>query len=481
MNYRRKDKRSSPGLLDELDDSDKKSNYYLSDDFDTGSKYKRYIKGVLHRVDHRIILVFFLIWVITIHYFERIYARNVVASCNWSNWEDWPENASPHRIALVADPQIVDAYSYPGRPAIIDFLVQKVTDNYLRRNHKFMHSELDPDTTIFLGDLFDGGREWDDNNVWFKEYKRYNTVFPKKVNRRTISSIPGNHDIGYELVKPEIKDRFAEFFGELNEYIELGNHSFVLLDVISLSHPDKAIHTEARNFLSTINDKLNSQFPRILLQHVPMYRFPDTQTCGPLREKGGKFPIQKGKQYQTVLEHAITHEILGIIGPEIIFAGDDHDYCEIQQPYKFQGKDKVAKEIAVKSAAMSSGIKYPAIQLLSLHNPYNLLDDLKGTTPKETFKTEMCYMPNPLHPFRAYGVVLLASIASLVLKYIYPAQYNSILAYILAKTTFDDARFEKNHWAPSKNRLIDVRGFLLNVFLSFVIPFIVLGIYFGSV
>ena len=35
-----------------------------------------------------------------------------------------------------------------------------VTDNYLRRSYNQLISQLSPDTVFFLGDLFDGGREW---------------------------------------------------------------------------------------------------------------------------------------------------------------------------------------------------------------------------------------------------------------------------------------------------------------------------------
>ena len=41
-----------------------------------------------------------------------------------------------------------------------------------------IHSVLAPDTTIFLGDLFDGGRYWDDKQ-WIDEYKRFTKIFPK--------------------------------------------------------------------------------------------------------------------------------------------------------------------------------------------------------------------------------------------------------------------------------------------------------------
>ena len=85
---------------------------------------------------------------------------------------------SAHRIVLIADPQIVDDYSYPKQFKIINYFTKKLADNYLHRNYEMIHSVLAPDTTIFLGDLFDGGRYWDDKQ-WIDEYKRFTKIFPK--------------------------------------------------------------------------------------------------------------------------------------------------------------------------------------------------------------------------------------------------------------------------------------------------------------
>lgn len=137
----------------------------------------------------------------------------------------------------------------------------------------------------------------------------------------------------------------------------------VLLDSISLSHPDKLIRKEPDNFLDQLNNRISSTFPRILLTHVPLFRNPATQTCGPHREKRKPFPLQRGDQYQTVIEYEISRRILNTIKPTLIFAGDDHDYCDITQEYD----GGAAREITVKSAAMTGGIKHPAVQLLSLN------------------------------------------------------------------------------------------------------------------
>lgn len=62
---------------------------------------------------------------------------------------------------MIADPQLVDENTYE-RSGILLKLSQFYTDLYMKRNWLFIQQILRPKMTIFLGDLMDGGREWDD-------------------------------------------------------------------------------------------------------------------------------------------------------------------------------------------------------------------------------------------------------------------------------------------------------------------------------
>src|SRR5256885_14717872 len=90
------------------------------------------------------------------------------------------DGASPHHLVFVADPQLVDPHTYPGRPWPLSSLTVRHTDLYLRRSYSMMQEYLHPDTTIFLGDLFDGGREWathKNSSSPEKRYKKYGEKF----------------------------------------------------------------------------------------------------------------------------------------------------------------------------------------------------------------------------------------------------------------------------------------------------------------
>lgn len=363
-------------------------------------------------------------WIMLINYYERTVVKRVIKRCEWSKWEKWPSDVNSHRVGLFADPQIMDAHSYPNRPWIINYFTRVILDTYHKKNWKYVQYLLEPDTNFFLGDLFDGGREWADEE-WLGEYVRFNEIFPKVPSSRTIMSIPGNHDIGFgNTIREESLDRFSTYFGEPSSFYDIGNHTFVLLDTISLSdeaNPDvSAVPKSFLNDFATGDHPL----PKILLSHVPLYRNPEQQKCGNLRESKKNFPLQQGEQYQTVIDLELSQEVLSMVTPVILFSGDDHDYCHITHSYHSDGITKSAEEITVKSCAMNMGIERPAIQLLSLHNP--LEDSSRSSTT--SFETDICYLPDPYKPLTMYALMLLFTIGWLVYMCIFPKSFNKLVA-----------------------------------------------------
>lgn len=180
-------------------------------------------------------------------------------------------------MVLVADPQLIDPHSYPGRPWPINPLTMTIVDNYIRRSYTQLQAQLDPDTIFFLGDLFDGGREWktahgdfrdpewgphpkDEQKYlkswnkkynefyWLEEYARFGEIFfspwleagqkpeNKHKRRKLIASLPGNHDLGFGAeIKLPVRNRFEAYFGEGNRVDVVGNHTFVSVDTVSMS------------------------------------------------------------------------------------------------------------------------------------------------------------------------------------------------------------------------------------------------------
>lgn len=136
------------------------------------------------------------------------------------------------------------------------------TDRYLQKSFRRIQDTLDPDTVLFLGDLFDGGREWSTapgaseeaesvdkrwrkygETFWLKEYIRFGRIFydtwiqgSQRPYRKIIASLPGNHDLGLGMgIRVPVRKRFNTYFGSGNRIDFIGNHSFVSLDTVSLS------------------------------------------------------------------------------------------------------------------------------------------------------------------------------------------------------------------------------------------------------
>ncbi|KAI9680132.1 MAG: hypothetical protein M1817_005149 [Caeruleum heppii] len=182
--------------------------------------------------------------------------------CAPGSSEDAPAGSTPHHLIFVADPQLVDPHTYPGRPWPLSTLTVRYTDLYLRRAYTLLQRHLHPDTIFFLGDLFDGGREWNTGTsissedrwkrygakFWLQEYDRFGSIFykhwadgnafldPHQRGRKIISSLPGNHDLGLGVgVQIPIRNRFNAYFGDGNRVDVIANHTFVSVDSVSLS------------------------------------------------------------------------------------------------------------------------------------------------------------------------------------------------------------------------------------------------------
>ncbi|CCJ31489.1 unnamed protein product, partial [Pneumocystis jirovecii] len=189
---------------------------------------------------------FFILW-----YGEVSIFKKMVNHCMWSQWENWENGAHPYRVALIGDPQLVDKGTY-NRSFILTALTNFYTDKYMKRNWKYLNNQLHPQSLIFLGDLLDGGRDLEMKKYristleeqkilkktrWIKEYRRFDDVFFQPPGVKVISTLPGNHDIGFsDGVTLKRLNRFRAYFGESSSSYTIGNHTFVLLDTISLSN-----------------------------------------------------------------------------------------------------------------------------------------------------------------------------------------------------------------------------------------------------
>lgn len=304
--------------------------------------------------------------------------------CNWEYIKDQTN------VLLVADPQLIDNHTYPGRNEPLLALSKHTVDVYLKQNYAAIVNHLKPDYIFFLGDYLDNGRLSLDK-YFASEFNRFEAIFNRWSHYRRgenwFTEVPGNHDEGFGAgVKPILRDRFNRYFGEANTRRNIDGVEFISIDAPSFLAP-APVNEPVRGFVDSLGDPVQ---PRILLTHVPLRRDTVARPCGPLRESPAFFQ-NAGYQYQLALDQLVTDELLQKVRPQLIFSGDDHDYCDIRHPSN-------AREITVKSISMAMGIKNPAVQLLL----FKKLD--QGQLNLE-YDTHMCYLPTPYTNIAVYVVM----------------------------------------------------------------------------
>ncbi|KAG0055403.1 hypothetical protein BGZ83_008676 [Gryganskiella cystojenkinii] len=358
----------------------------------------------------------------------------------------------------------------------------------MRRSFRRLHASLRPDAVLFLGDLNDGGRGSQSQVFEDNLHRFYERVFETKstawnqepilmdavpeegnVNRveesgnsvnvtgqyRQIKDIPetaadretlreagkslrlyvaGNHDVGFgdTLIRPSMV-RYKKVFGSVNYEIEVGNHTLVVLDTLSLSSNNPEIRQESQSFLNQMEQEAPT-LPRILFTHVPLFRA-DTTYCGDVRETKQLILNRGGFQFWNMVNAKLSREILRGIQPDVVFSGDDHDWCEIA--HSLDGI--VTPEVTLRSFSFAQGIQQPAFVMLSLFNPDHTAkntfpvipgagmalggNESEGTsatvtrpTGKSTFVYGECMLPNQMMIYMSYGAIFVITVGIVMIQ-----------------------------------------------------------------
>ncbi|KAF9418954.1 hypothetical protein BGZ94_009549 [Podila epigama] len=140
------------------------------------------LRATSHRSAH--VKALRLLWCISLLSGESIVYWAMLRRCSWPKNVHWdathPQSTDIYRIAIIADPQLTDWYSYHQSGFLLT-LVQTYTDLYMRRSFSHLHRKLMPDAVLFLGDLLDGGRETTDRTVREQNRERFmERVFQSK-------------------------------------------------------------------------------------------------------------------------------------------------------------------------------------------------------------------------------------------------------------------------------------------------------------
>ncbi|KAI8343671.1 Metallo-dependent phosphatase-like protein [Chlamydoabsidia padenii] len=348
-------------------------------------------RNSLHQ--RRMVTMWRLTWMAILLIGEWLVFSLSVARCPWPSSISPLDDPLPQRVLLIADPQVTDAYSY-DRTGILLWLTEFYSDLYMRRSYHHLTNSKQPEQIVFLGDLMDGGRNWDDQG-WDTQLKRFYRSFNKQSTIPTLY-MSGNHDIGIrDGIKPDIFQRFQSQFGPTSSIHSLAyNHTMVILDTVAMTNTNPKTKSIIQQEAWTVMDEMKMMTvksgERVLLTHVPLYR-PEETSCGPHRVQSRPFIYQNyGYQYQNMMESDISQTILQHIQPDLIFSGDDHDFCEVTHEYRTQEQQQ-ALEFTVPTFSMSQGVRVPGYMLLQ--------------ATRDRLVPQLCWLPDQLGIFINYGVL----------------------------------------------------------------------------
>ncbi|KAJ1724617.1 hypothetical protein LPJ53_001153 [Coemansia erecta] len=330
-----------------------------------------------------------------------------IGSCKWPTKDSAaPNEPLPTTVAIIADPQIVDHYSY-NQTGLLLRTVEFFTDIYIRKSYRFLQTIRQPSHVIFLGDLMDGGREWTDDQ-WATEYLRYRSIFATRFPQSTkIFDMAGNHDIGIgNTVVKSALDRFHRRIGPTNVVIEdIGGHDIVLLDTLTLESDDPEVSHHSRSLVERLADDVSSYArPRLLFTHVPMRR-PAQTYCGPERQSARKYlPDRSGYQFRDQLFQNTTDYLLNKIRPHAVFSGDDHDSCTVEHPIDPTGHSvrKSATEYTIGAFGWASGVPIASYALLTLYPGSSAIEPV--------YLVQRCFLPYQLGIYEVYIASFMATL-----------------------------------------------------------------------
>ncbi|CAG8556449.1 10792_t:CDS:2 [Ambispora gerdemannii] len=269
--------------------------------------------------------------------------------CHWQ-WTD-----AEIRILFLADPQIEgDAKIVKqGIRGEIDLIANDLYFRHIYTSFVSPYSLFRPPPThvIILGDLFSS--QWIGDREFEKRVQRYKWIFGDPNNEYThkLINLTGNHDIGYnrDMTRSRV-DRWEREFGKMNfvekipiknefnnreegenedEDDESGIHHLIVVNAQNIDGParDEYLRSETWNFLDSVvaEREKNYHAPFILLSHMPLHKQAGICVDWPMISYD-QFNFIKEQNH---LSPNASKFILTRLKPHFIFAGHDHEGCDV--------------------------------------------------------------------------------------------------------------------------------------------------------
>ncbi|CAG8468471.1 13647_t:CDS:2 [Dentiscutata erythropus] len=281
-----------------------------------------------------------------------LYIYYYTAFCGWK-WKD-----SETRILFLADPQIegdakIEREGIRGN----DIYIRHVYTSFVSPYSLFTHK---PTHTIILGDLFSS--QWTNDKEFKKRVERYKWIFgdPRGEYTHELINLTGNHDIGYGSDMSRYRvDRWEREFGKTNfggwipssslstseDSAKIMRHRIAVINSMNIDGPasDEDLRLETWSFLDSLAEEREQNeydIPLILLSHIPIYKEEGLCIDGPMTIFDHNDCIKE----QNHLSKNASKFILTKLKPKFIFAGHDHEGCDITHVVRIHDDDNHSLE-----------------------------------------------------------------------------------------------------------------------------------------
>lgn len=127
----------------------------------------------------------------------------------------------------------------------------------------------------------------------------------------------------------------------------------------------------------------------------------------------------RGVHYQDYLSDASSRALLAAVRPALVLSGHDHDQCRAVHALPSDPAHRVSSEVAaertVGTFSWLQGNPRPSFALLTLRGVERGGDGGEGRElGSDDAATALCYLPNQIWTFRAYGVFFALTAAALL-------------------------------------------------------------------
>ncbi|KAF0708057.1 hypothetical protein As57867_006445, partial [Aphanomyces stellatus] len=328
------------------------------------------------------------LWVLVLAWGELGAGR--FSACNWPD----QGNAGYH-LAVVADPQLTDFYSYDmAKGSWILSWTEYFSDVYMRRHFQLLARKGNVHGVLVLGDLFDGGRILTPEEHAIHK-RRFDWIFGGHHPQIQFWNMSGNHDVGIRRWNNHRANSLhRDAFGLTQYSVVLGQVEIVVIDSIGMLSDNPIIRDDAINFVRSFGMmKSKRRLPRILFTHIPLFR-PAHSDCGPRRTKSPITPGD-GVSYQNVVSEELSTLILDAVTPLHVFSGDDHTPCTYHHAAFNTTEDSLA------TFSWLQGERHPEVTLLSLGGNPALSSDQADADPS-IMRMQTCTLPDQMGIYIGY-------------------------------------------------------------------------------